>query len=318
MADLIATKLERLRTFILPLLSCTACGRDGLQLGEAALTCAGCGRAYPIHRGVPIMTDHPEEAINFSDDVVVGHVYSPHWLELIEKHRDGLVLDLGSGNNQSPIPHVVKMDIFPLPNVDVVGIAEKLPFRDGAFRAVISGAVFEHVMDPFRSIESVYRVLAEGGEVYIETAFLQPVHGFPHHYYNMTRRGLENLCRSFQRIESGVQPHQSPGFMLNWIIKVWVNKMSVLERHNFYRTTMAEILKEYEKDVFSQRWMTNFSQEDREELACGVYFRGTKGPHRAWDMSLHPPPGPLDPPTPWEGLMRRLRRLRKFIPFRLS
>lgn len=114
-----------------------------------ALRCAACARTYPVHAGIPLMTEHPEAALAFGRRVVVENPYSGKWLDLIRAAGDRWVLDLGSGNNPSACEHVVKLDVFALPNVDVVGIAENLPFRDGVFRAVLSGAVFEHVMDPF-------------------------------------------------------------------------------------------------------------------------------------------------------------------------
>ena len=37
------------------------------------------------------------------------------------------------------------------------------------------------------------RVVRPGGRIYVAVAFLQPYHGYPHHYYNMTLQGLEQL-----------------------------------------------------------------------------------------------------------------------------
>jgi hypothetical protein len=112
--------------------------------------------------------------------------------------------------------------------------------------------------------------------VYIETAFLQPVHAFPDHYFNMTLRGLERLCGSFQRLDSGVRPHQAPSFMLAWVLRVWAMKLGEVERADFLNATIGDVLREYERDVFSQRWMTGFGRKDQEQLAAGVYFHGYK------------------------------------------
>ena len=71
--------------------------------------------------------------------------------------------------------------------------ASRCPFVDGAFDAVISIAVLEHVKDPFRCAREIARVLKPGGEIICCVPFLQPYHGYPHQYYNMTHQGIANL-----------------------------------------------------------------------------------------------------------------------------
>lgn len=285
----VTAKLARLRTRILPLLQCLSC-RGSLEWAEPGLRCASCGRTYRVHDGIPLLTDNPEAAIGFDRSVVVENAYSENWLEFIRGAGSRPVLDLGSGNNTMPFEHLVKLDVFALPNVDVVGVAEHLPFRDGVFKTVISGAVFEHVMDPFLAIDQVHRVLAEDGEVYIETAFLQPVHAFPNHYFNMTRQGLVNLCKSFEPVASGVQPHQYPSFVLRWMLEAWADKLPLRERKDFLSATVGEVIAEYRSNVFSKRWLEGFAPRDIEELACGVYFHGRKAAAVPADGAVHRPP----------------------------
>jgi len=269
-------KRDRLAEQILPLLRCVRCKNGSLKLEPERILCSECSQAFPIYRGVPLMTLEPDAALAYSKDVVVENGYSEQWLDLIRKAGAGHVLDLGSGNNPSEFPNVVKMDVFALPNVDVVGRAEELPFVDCVFKTVFSGAVFEHLRDPFGAIGEVFRVLKARGEVYIETAFLQPVHAFPEHYFNMTLRGVERLCERFERLDSGVREHQAPSFTLRWILQSWLGKLPDAEREAFLRTTVSEILDEYGRNAFSKRWMTEFTRTDYEELAAGVYFHGYK------------------------------------------
>ena len=107
------------------------------------------------------------------------------------------MLDFGAGiqSDDRLYPHVVNLDAVHFRNVDVVNSCRALPFRDGRFCAVVSQAVFEHLADPFFAAAEVLRVLKPGGLVLIDTAFMQPFHGDPDHYFNMTLPGLREIMR---------------------------------------------------------------------------------------------------------------------------
>jgi len=298
-------------------LRCIGCKGETLALQGDGLSCSQCGASYPIHNDVPLLIPDPSAALDFDHKVVVEHHYSEQWQELIRRADGGLILDLGSGNNLSEGGNLIKLDIFPLPNVDVVGVAENLPFVNERFRAVISGAVFEHVQDPFLSIKEVHRIIEPGGDVYIETAFLQPVHAFPSHYFNMTRSGADHLCRCFKKISSGVQRHQYPSFALVWFLSVMARKLPLLARHDFMRARVKDIIEEFESDPYSDRWMKHLDERDVEQLACGVYFYGRKTNEPLSDID--PLPQLARPPKRnrlrrvWDGVKSGMRRRMKVV-----
>jgi len=128
-------------------------------------------------------------------DAVSSNGYDAHALALIERHAAGLVLDCGAGRRSDYYDNVVNFEIVDYETTDVRGVGEALPFVDGSFDAVLSLAVLEHVKDPFRCAREIARVLKPGGELMCCVPFLQPLHGYPHHYYNMTHQGLRNLGR---------------------------------------------------------------------------------------------------------------------------
>ncbi len=297
---------------VLPLMRCIRCKGADWQLEAATLACRGCGARYRVHNDIPLMIEDPDAAINFAPEVVVENHYSEQWNELLRRAGAGPVLDLGSGNNPNPVSHLIKLDIFALPHVDVVGMAENLPFRDGTFRTVMSGAVFEHVQNPFYSISEVHRVLAEEGDVYIETAFLQPVHAFPSHYFNMTRMGLEYVCRDFKKFASGAQPHQNPAFALSWYLDVFASKLPFAAKHEFLRMTVAEILDECQVNPLGTPLLKHLSEQDREQLACGVYFYGRKTQNGAASVAPLPEATAEARKLPgWRRVLRGWRRLRR-------
>lgn len=102
------------------------------------------------------------------------------WREKLVSGASGRVLDVGCGTGRnlplySPGMKVIGLDPARetllkarrrAPGVPLVrGSAEKLPFRDGAFDAVVSGLVFCSVPDPLRGLAEVKRVLAPGGQL---------------------------------------------------------------------------------------------------------------------------------------------------------
>jgi SAM-dependent methyltransferase len=272
-------KLERLRSVLLPILKCVHCQSIELRLSsDTNIRCAACGFDYPVHKGTPVMMRDPSDAMGFQDEVVVSNPYTPQWLDIIYRTAPGLVLDFGSGNNPDMHPHVIKMDVFAMSHVDVVGTGEALPFRDDSFGAVMSGAVFEHVPDPFLCAKNLRRAMKPGAEIYIETAFLQPYHAYPHHYFNMTTRGVEKVFEAFEKKDVGVQPWQGPLFTLSWVLRRWTEMMPPDERAKFESTTVKAILEESASNPFSRKWLGSFGPKENEELASAVFFRGVKPP----------------------------------------
>jgi len=128
------------------------------------------------------------------------------------RESDGPVLDFGAGikSLEQLHPNVLLLDAVHFPYVDVVNTCPRLPFRDGAFAAVVSQAVFEHLPDPWQMVKELGRIVRAGGKLLIDTAFLQPYHGSPDHYYNMTVSGLRRMMTGFEILALGVQPYQTP------------------------------------------------------------------------------------------------------------
>ena len=230
---------------LLPLLACPRCG-SRLNQHESRVVCGGCGTAYPLRNGVPVLLPETIEEAGTGeasvDDPVSRHPYSLESLKIIEDHRDEWVLDLGAGGKLQRWDNVVQIDIFRYPMTDVVGSADRLPFRDNSFGAVISQAVFEHLQYPQAAVEEIRRVLKPGGVVKIDTAFLQPEHGYPHHFYNATETGLREWFREFDVRWSGVEPHQHPRWSLSWFLGVYLDRLPADAAALLRATPLGEVV----------------------------------------------------------------------------
>jgi SAM-dependent methyltransferase len=203
-----------------------------------------------------------------------GH--DPIASQIIRNHSDGLVLDAGSGFKSTVYEHVVNLEVVGYPSTDVLGAGEHLPFADASFDAVLSMNVLEHVRDPFRCAAEIARVVRPGGRLYANAPFLQPYHGYPHHYYNMTASGLENLFSGAFRVEQLEAPASAvPIWALNWFLTSYVAGLPAEVADRFRKLTVEELLKSPE-DYLEDDIVTKLRDSSNIELACGCILIATR------------------------------------------
>jgi SAM-dependent methyltransferase len=223
------------------------------------------------------LTEALRSEFNIIDtDAVSSHNYDAHVLGLIERHQRGLVLDCGAGRRSVYYENVVNFEIAAYETTDVRGVAEMLPFVDGAFDAVISIAVLEHVKDPFRCAREIVRVLKPGGDLICCVPFLQPYHGYPHHYYNMTHQGLRNLFAEGVVVDQvlvygGLRPISA----LTWIVGSWARGLRGSTREQFLDMRLRELLAPA-TSFFGAPFVTELSEAKNLELASACVLLGHK------------------------------------------
>lgn len=115
----------------------------------------------------------------------------------------GRTLDLGAQNGPyaAHFPRRVAVDLQPSTGIEVRADAHALPFRDGSFEVVLCTEVLEHLVEPQRAIDDMFRVLQPGGRLLLTTRFLFPIHDAPHDYFRFTKYGLRHLLRRFEEVE---------------------------------------------------------------------------------------------------------------------
>ena len=207
---------------------------------------------------------------------VSSNEYDKHVLDLITRNADGWVLDCGAGKRSSYFSNVVNFEIVAYDSTDVRGVGEVLPFVDNAFDAAISIAVLEHVKDPFRCAAELARVLKSGGELICCVPFLQPYHGYPHHYYNMTHQGLRNLFAKYIQVDR-IEVYESvqPIWALTWIISSWAEGLKGKARQDFLDMRIEDFLRQ-PATFLREPFVTGLSVEKNMELASACVLFGRK------------------------------------------
>ena len=274
------------------LLACPVCKGDVQRDGDR-LRCPACPRSYPIVNGVPVMfPDGSVPEIRHEQEVSTVGSYFPwvHRVVLQSLLDHQIVLELGSGNMAIDDPCVIRMDVHLTPHVDVVADAHHLPFKSGVFDFIFSLAVFEHLRQPFDAADEIRRTLKDGGYTYNECNFVFAYHGYPHHYFNASVQGLEQIFKRFHRVRTGVAPYQMPAFALQMLAITYLRHTTVgifPEERAFF-----ELIEQvYQEDlVYYDRFFAR--EADAAYVAAGCFFFGLK---------QDTPRGAVIPPAVWDG-----------------
>ncbi len=112
------------------------------------------------------------------------------------------LLDIGCGSKpyleftQPWVTEYVGLEHEARPGVDVVGLADDLPFPDASFDAVLCSQVLEHVEEPAAVIREISRVLRPGGVLFLSTHGSVGYHPNPDDFWRWTHSGLSRLLRT--------------------------------------------------------------------------------------------------------------------------
>jgi SAM-dependent methyltransferase len=277
--DHIRTRIKGLTRLVPPrqrdwrfadILACPACLKP-LDETQLSFHCSLCERQYRKRRGIPVFAGAgDDEGDPITSRLLETNPTNPNaedHTRIIESNN--LVLDLGAGNPRESEHHpsVVFHEFVHYAHTDVVSVCERLPYREGVFDAVISKATFEHLRRPWEMADEIYRVLKPGGLVSVDTAFMQPLHGDPYHFFNMTLEGAKEIFKRFKLLRCGVKPYQNPSWGLRMQIGVMLEH---LQSEDWARRFKAL------RDSLGDDFDNALDAKGRERLAAGVFLEGVK------------------------------------------
>lgn len=263
-----------------PLYRCPDTGEE-LEDVEGGLKSAGNGRLYPVRGGmVDFMPERASEDFGADEtDNISSWDYDEQIIEWLKRKPDGVYLDCGAGLRADRFPNVINLEIARYSTTDILAVAEYLPLADESLDGVISIAVLEHVRDPFRCAAEIQRVLKPGGWVFAAVPFLQPYHGYPHHYYNMTREGLRNLFPKMTVESQFVPGSVHPIEALRWFVYDYCRGLPEKERARFEAMSIKDILQLPPTAMLKRNppdFVRELDETTRFNLASGTYLIARK------------------------------------------
>jgi SAM-dependent methyltransferase len=201
------------------------------------------------------------------------------FVEEIRANRDKLYLDIGCGRRETIEPNCLYLEIYRSVSADVVmEPACRYPIASESLDGIGCFAVLEHVKTPWEAAAEFRRMLKPGGKLFIDWPFLQPVHGYPSHYYNATREGLrEMFADGFVVAELQTFPNQTPDHMISWILRELVDGITDQGlREQLLGMSLAAIVQDPPGSAFWQRVLKALPPDRVEALASGNTLIATK------------------------------------------
>jgi SAM-dependent methyltransferase len=180
----------------------------------------------------------------------------------------------------TPALELVETDVAFGADVSVICDAHDLPFAENSFDGVVIQAVLEHVVDPYRCVAEVHRVLQPAGVVYSETPFMQQVHLGRYDFTRFTHLGHQRLFRNFTEVASG--PVCGSGMALAWSYQYFLL--------SFVKSPTARALMKVIARL-TGFWLKYFDyltidRAGSYDAASGYYFLGTKSDRTLSDREL--------------------------------
>jgi SAM-dependent methyltransferase len=92
------------------------------------------------------------------------------------------------------------VDVNPQCNPDILADIHNIPIPDNYVDGIICKSVLEHVKEPIKVAEEMYRVLRSGGKCFVYVPFIHVYHG--NDYWRFSEEAVRYIFRKFKRIET--------------------------------------------------------------------------------------------------------------------
>ncbi len=200
--------------------------------------------------------------------------------EEVASNPDRLYVDIGCGLRAKVARNCLYIEVYPSRTADIIVEPScRYPIKSSSVDGVGCFAVLEHTQRPWLVAEEIHRILKPGGKAFIDWPFLQPVHGYPSHYYNATREGLRSLFvdNGFDVEQCETGAHQTPAYTVRWILHEMLNRLPDGEAKDaLSNMKVGELAQIAPRSEFWLRLMDQLPDSALSEFACGNWVMAVK------------------------------------------
>ena len=175
---------------------------------------------------------------------------------------------------------IINLDVSFGNHTNIIADSHDIPFNDGVFDCVIIQAVLEHVLDPYKCVGEIYRVLKSSGIVYAETPFMQQVHMGKYDFTRFTHLGHRRLFRWFAEIEHA--PLMGPGTSLAWAYTHFLTSFTSSK----YLSLLIKIFAHYTSFFLKYFDWYIINKSGAYDAASAYFFLGKKSKKELSDKEL--------------------------------
>jgi SAM-dependent methyltransferase len=259
---------------------------------------------YPIIDGIPILINNNNSLFSIDDYInkinTTFDLHESKIKKLIRQITPKISINLKSEENYSTIAtilpekakilviggsikghgvdilynkesyEIIASDVSFGPYSKLICDCHDIPFENDTFDCVIVQAVLEHVLEPHRCVDEIYRVLKSTGIVYSGTPFMQQVHMRQYDFTRFTFLGHRYLFKYFEEIKSGVTG--GPGMALAWSYNYFLRSFATTDKLRMFLLLIAKLTSFYLK-YFDYYLIDKPGSYD---AASGYFFIGKK------------------------------------------
>lgn len=240
---------------------------DAAAGGEGAFRFVDRQQAFPLFYGEA----HYDLAAYDGESANAG--FGP-FVEAVRGNPDRLYADIGCGRRPAKQPNCLYVEVYPSPSADIImAPASRYPIASDSLDGIGCFAVLEHVEEPWKVAEEFRRMLKPGGTVFIDWPFLQPVHGYPSHYYNATRDGVRRMFDKHFEIETlDTLANQTPAHTITWCLNEVLADLALRNpslRQRVLEASIQELVADGPAGALWTEIVACLSPHARMTLACG-------------------------------------------------
>lgn len=193
--------------------------------------------------------------------------------DFVEAQPDKLFMDLGCGYRGDVLyQNLLNIEVYPSRSADlIVDSSCVYPIRSASLDGIGCFAVLEHTRQPWLVVKEIKRMLRRGGKVFIDWPFLQPVHGYPSHYFNATREGLKTIFEDegFEIEICDTFHNQTVAYTVSWVLGALNHSLPGVMRRELLKMNVEKLISLDVQGEQWWKWINAMSPTAREELACG-------------------------------------------------